>query len=93
MNKNFLNIATFDFGRQRRLRAWMCLEGVNWQDLGQVMGISGNAAAKALSNDHLWPERHALLLSAFPTLTVDLLPRPEKIPPGRPRKESSAALV
>lgn len=77
MKKNFPNIAIFDSGRQRRLRAWMCLESVTWQDLGQAMGISSNAAVKALSNEHLWPERHACLLSAFPTLTADLLPRPE----------------
>lgn len=91
MEKNSPNTATIDFGRQRRLRAWMCLEAVCWHDLGLAMGISGNAAAKALTNEHLWPERHACLLSVFPTLTPDLLPRPEKIPPGRPRKGQSAA--
>lgn len=87
MIKNSHENATIDTGRQRRLRAWMCLEGIRWPDLGKAMGISGNAAVKALANGHIWPERHAVLLSTFPTLTADLLPRPEKIPPGRPRKE------
>lgn len=86
MKKNSPENAIFSIERQRRLRAWMCLEGVCWQDIGKAMGITGNAAVKAMANEHLWPERHAILLSTFPTLTDDLLPRPEKRPPGRPRK-------
>lgn len=90
MQKNFPNSATNGSARQRRLRAWMYLEGIRWSDLGKAMGISGNAAVKAFEKEHIWPERHAILLSTYPTLTPDLLPRPEKIPPGRPRKEPSA---
>lgn len=93
MKQSFSNTATFEPMRQRRLRAWMCLEGVTWQDIGHVIGLSRGAALMALSKEHLLPERHAILLSTYPTLTADLLPRPEKIPRGPRRKELSPNLA
>lgn len=72
--------------RRQELRIWLYRNRLTIRELAQTLGVAEGYIGNLFGRDTMPTRHHVKLLESFPSLPVELLPRPADVPPGpRPK--------